>query len=143
MKMSVKTIICSLALLISMSAFAKREWNTDPMCTCTFGMPAPTIKEVTHDCSTGRQFSVVMCRQCFGENYDTLKAVNESGIVTCTTDLEAIRKVETGTVEIFFEALKPGKVLLFTETDIQRAETAFGNRVTIIDHYATIDMLHA
>lgn len=141
MKTITKTIVCALALLTGINAYAKREWN--PACTCTFGLPAPTIKEVMHDHSTGQQFSIVMSCQCFGENYDTLKAVNDSGIVVCTTDLEAIRNRENGLVEISFEALKPGKVLLFTETHIQRAENEFSNRITIIDHYATIDMLHA
>lgn len=138
---TIKITVCSLALLVSISAYAKREW--DPACTCTFGLPAPTIKEVFHDHTIGQRFTIEMSRQCFGENADTLKQVNESGIIVCTTDLDAIRNIEKGNVAISFESLKPGKVLLFTETHIARAENEFGNRITIIDHYATIDMLHA
>lgn len=136
----IKTAVLSMALLTIVPTFAKREWN--PACTCTFGLPAPTIKEVFHDHTVGQRFTVEMSRQCFGENADTFKQINESGIVACITDLDAIRKVEKGIVSVIFESLKPGKVLLFTETHIELSESGFANRIKIIDHYATIDMLH-
>lgn len=141
MNLITKTVLLSMSLLSITPAFAKRAW--DPRCSCTFGMPQPKRKEIVQGYCVGDTFTLHIRKETMSTDLDYIKnIVRESGIIECLTDLDAI-ETSADFISVTFRALKPGKVLLFREIRIQHADNPFGNRIAIIDHYATIDMLHA
>ena len=134
----IRTALFSLGILAIASVFAKRAW--DPRCTCTFGMPQPEMREVMQGYFVGDTFTINIPKQTVCTDQDYIKnIVKEAGIIECLTDLEAL-ETSADFVTVTFKALKPGKVLVYSEICAQHAQTPFGNRSTIIDHYVNISL---
>ncbi len=135
----IRTALFSFVVLTIVPVFAKRAW--DPRCTCTFGMPQPERREVLQRYFVGDTFTITIPKETVCTDQDYIKnIVKESGIIECLTDLDAL-ETSADFVSVTFKALKPGKVLVFTEICTQHADNPFGNRSTIINHYVNISLV--
>lgn len=135
MNTRIKTALFSIGILMVAPVFAKREWGAAG--TSTFGLPTPVVKDVIFDSKVGERFSIEMCTDCFEQNRMLLEQANSSGIVNFVSHVNITRN-DACLELVTIDSLKPGKVLLFTETLVEEAENEYGNRVTIINHYAEV-----
>lgn len=135
MNTTIKNVLLFIGILMVGPIFAKREW--DPACTCTFGLPTPVVKDVIFESNVGDRFSIEMSTDCFEQNRILLEQANSSGVVNFVTHVNITRN-DACLELVTFDSLKPGKVLLFTQTQVERADNEYSNRVTIINHYAEV-----
>lgn len=133
----IKTAVLSIAVLTVVPTFAKRAW--DPRCSCTFGMPKPEMRELVQGYFVGDTFTIEIPKETVCTDQEYIKnIIKESGVIECITDFDAVQSSSNASVSVAFKALKPGKVLVFTEICTQHEDNPFGNRSTIIDHYINI-----
>jgi hypothetical protein len=135
----VTALICSLVALIGCNAYAKREWRElreyDPACTCTFGASAVIIKDAIYHPNVGERISFEITPECLEHNRELFNMAHDSGIVAFVANVAIARNGQKLAL-VTFDSLKPGKVLLFTET--QPAQNDDDKRVTVINHYAHV-----
>jgi len=96
------------------------------------GICQPIVRENEHAYFPGQDFVIIVDYKSYAKYEKEIRYIGKTSNIVRLVDIDD----ESSCLVVYleFQAIRPGKVKLYTETQVEKGGTPFGNKVTFIDH---------